>query len=428
MKLKFPLPRLLLTAAGCSLLGCVDPLLEPTSGSSGAHVTDTADTESFPTTWPQSTACALDPLDPSALLITTTDFSTGAVSVLDLASGEVQTDVELGTPDGIPYGFGGRAAIVHRFQYDYVDLLRPDGGWRSTGQHALTAPDAEAPNPHGIAFDDDGLAYVTLYGSRELLVLDPTRPPASSTLDRIDLSGFSDSDGRPETNLIVRCGDTLWVSIERLDVPGGYARVDTDQLVAIDLASRTPFDLDPSTPGPQGLSLQGAWLKQLRRDPTDPSGTVLLGLTTGIERIDLQTGEVEWLVPPSAFETVGIENHLLPLAFDVSADGSRAYLAAYGPAPGDDVDCAVDVGACFEQARLFEIDLQGAGVPVPFHEGFQAVERTLELVDSTLWVGSRHTEGPGMYAFDTRTSPPTLTAGPLSTGLPPYSITTFEAL
>jgi len=46
--------------------------------------------------------CDVDIADPSRLLVTTTDFATGAVSVVDLASGVVDTDVAAATTDSVP--------------------------------------------------------------------------------------------------------------------------------------------------------------------------------------------------------------------------------------------------------------------------------------------------------------------------------------
>lgn len=399
------LPLLLCTA-------CADPLLPPENDEEAP-----ADAPLQLGT-PPPAPCQLSPADPTTLVVTTTDFATGAVTIVE-PDGTVRTDVAVGSPDAIPYPAPGGVAIVHRFGYDFVDLLNP-GTWRSLGQHALEADDADSPNPHAIAFDDDGLGFVTLFGSATLVVLDLAASPGDAVTDRIDLSPFADDDGRPEASLTVRCGDTLWVGVERLDVPGGYRRVDEDVMVAIDLETRVPWDFDGDTPGGQGLPLLGAWLRQLREHPSEPS--VVLGLTSGIERIDLGALQSDWLVTPEAFAAAGIGSHLQPLSFDIDETGERAWVAAYLPA--EPTDCDADPSDCFDHAQLFEVDLTMTNpVLEPFGEPFQAVERTVVRVEDTLWVGSRQTEAPGLYTYDLTTHPPTLTSGPLSTGLPPYSIT-----
>ncbi|MEM6292684.1 MAG: hypothetical protein AAGA54_15535 [Myxococcota bacterium] len=412
--------RLLWVFAG--LCGCSAPAEQ---GPAACNDPPEEQTASLLTGWPSVDVCSLGPDEPTALVLTTTDFATGAVTVVNAQTGAIEPDVAVASTDAIPYGREGRLAVVNRFGHDFIDELIP-GTWRSRGQFALSAPDAGAPNPHAIAFDDDGLAYVTLFGSAQLQVLDLQRPAAQARVDAIDLSVFADCDGRPEASTLVRCGDTLWAGIERLDVPGGFTRVDHDQLVAIDLVTRTPYDLDPDTPGGQGIVLQGAWLKQLRRDPADPNGTTVLGLTTGIERIDLQTGAVTWAVSDEAFAAAGVPHYQLPLAFALGPQGRYAYVAAYGPAPGSTVDCGADPGPCFEQARLFEVDLQAESPQlVPIFEGFQAVDRVVERTGDVLWVGSNAPGASGLYRFDISVHPAVLLDGPHPTGLPPYSMTSF---
>lgn len=396
-----------------SLCACADPLLPPE---------DTGDSKPpapLQPGLPEVEACDFGPMNPSTLVVTTTDFATGAVTIVD-ADGTVRTDVAVGSPDAIPYPAPSGAAIVHRHGYDFVDMLDP-GGWRSQGQHALEASDAPSPNPHAVAFDDDGLGYVTLFGSAELLVFDPAAVPGEAILDTIDLSPFADDDGRPEASTAVRCGETLWVGVQRLDVPSGYTHTGEDMLVAIDLPTRTPWDFDPDAAGGQGLPLQGISLRQLRRNGGDP--TSLYGLTSGIERIDLSSFESTWAVPPEAFAAVGASHHLQPLAFDVDASGRWAWVALYLPPEGTAPDCANNWQACFDHARLFEVDLDAA-VPtlVPFGAPFSAVERTVQRIDETLWVGSREIGEAGLYTYDLTVHPPVLTGGPFSTGLPPYSV------
>lgn len=402
--------HLLLVACVC---GCADPLLSPE---------DTGDSEPpapLQPGLPEVSACDFGPTNPNTLVVTTTDFATGAVTVVD-PDGTIRTDVAVGSPDAIPYPAPSGAAIVHRHGYDFVDMLAP-GGWRSRGQHALEAADAPSPNPHAIAFGEDGLGYVTLFGSSDLLVFDPAAAPGEALQDTIDLSPFADDDGRPEASTAVRCGETLWIGVQRLDVPGGYAQVDEDMLVAIDLPTRVPWDFDPDLSGGQGLPLLGISLRQLRPNRGEP--TSLYGLSSGIERIDLASFESTWVVPPEAFAAVGATHHLQPLAFDVDAAGRWAWVAVYLPAEGTTPDCASNLQPCFDHAQLFEVDLASdEPILVPFGAPFSAVERTVQRIDETLWVGSREIGAAGLYTYDLTTHPPRLTGGPFSTGLPPYSL------
>ncbi len=352
--------------------------------------------------------CDLDPPTPTRLLVTTTDFSTGAVSVVDLAAATVTRDVASATTDSVPAWQAGLGVLVHRYQFDGVERLDPARGWASAGEIPIASVCSSAPNPQAIAFAPDGLAYVTTLDVPELAVLDLDAPPSEARVGSVDLRAVRDEDENPDAGLAVACGSTVWVAVQRLDA--SYSRVGPDELVAVDTATRTVIDLDPAVDGAQGLRSAGAWLRQLRRDPTDDAGLTLLALSTGIERFDLRAQTVAWAVAPEAFAAAGLGTMRQPQSFDIDDDAELAWLAAY------DED--------FGQVRLYRVGLDGnePAIPEPFADGFDSVERSLELVDDRLWYGSTRREAPGLWVFDTSVVPPVPVAGPLDTGLPPYSV------
>lgn len=351
--------------------------------------------------------CDLDPPAPSRLVLTTTDFVTGAITAVDLEDGSVEPDVAVGSTDAVPFGHDGRVIVLHRYQLDRVDVLDPES-WSLVAQHAVPSKGPSA-NPHAVAFDAEGHAWVTSFAEPTLLALDLARPPAAAEVARVDLSGFADADGNPEASLAVACGDLLLITAQRLDptfVPHG-----PDVLVAIDPARAEPIDLDPGTAILDPLPLLGGWVRQLRRDPSDPEGRTLLALGTGLERIELRSGRRSWAVTPATMEEAGIGGRLQPQAFDVDEAGELAYLAAY------DSD--------FSQVQLYRVSLVPYGepaVPEPFAAGFDSVERTLELVGPSLWYGSTRSGAPGLWRFDVSGDVPRRVAGPISTGLAPYSM------
>lgn len=352
--------------------------------------------------------CVVEPAEPTRLLVTTTDFATGAVSVVDLASGEVDNDVAASGTDSLPAWHDGRVVLVHRYQLDYVEVLDPANGWSTTAEYAMPGECSNTPNPQSIAFGPDGLAYVPELASPTVVVLDASAPPSDAIVDTIDLGAFADDDGNPEASLAIACGDTLWVSVQHLDP--SFVRVGDDELVAIDLQRRRALDLDESVAGAQGLRSRGEWIRQMRRDPTDESGHRVLALSTGIERFDLANRTVEWAVEPDVFESVGLGAMRLLQSFDVDEEGDIAYVAAYQPD--------------FSEVRLWRVGLDGGepSEPKSFAEGFDSVERTLELVDTTLWYGSTRPGEVGLWRFDLTQWPPVRSEAPLSLGLPPYSM------
>jgi hypothetical protein len=376
--------------------------------------------DSEPTGWrPPSGPCALDPPEPSVLVVTTTDHSTGALTTVDVVDGRVRPDVAESHTDSIPMSGRGVVPVVHR-RNDFFELFeRSDtGGLRSIAQH--TVGSARGANPQALVFDPNGLAFVTLLGEPWIEVHDPSALPGEGLVERIDLSAFADPDGNPDAGVTVVCGDTMYVAVSRLGPD--FQRVDFDGMVAIDMNERAAL-----VPERGPLRVRGRWIRQFRRDPTDPEGTTILALTTGIERIDLRTQEVTWAVPEDAFTAAGIDHFYLPQAFAVDEDGTSAYLAAYA-SERDGVSCACDWNACFDQVRLYRVGLDGGEprVPEPFAEGFLSVGQTLERVGDRLWYGSTRVDAPGLWAFDTTTDPPTMLDGPISTGLPPYAMVALE--
>jgi len=392
-------------------------------GGSGSGAT-TSDTSATATggdpPLPPLGACELPPAEPAAIVITTTDFSTGAVSVLELGpTPRLTTDVALGTPDAIPYPApDGRVVVVHRFGWDYLDVLDPRDGWRSLANVRIEGPaPGVAANPHAIAFDRGGRAWVTLYGAAEVQAL---ALPAAQPRARVDLRPFADGDGLPEVSLAVVCGERLYVGVQRLDrrtIPWGEAGPDV--LVAIDPRRGEVLDLDPSTAAPDGVVLQGRSARQLRADPRDPSGTRLFALTDGVELVDLAAATAAWVVRPEQLAARGYggpQQHLLPQAFDIDAAGATLWLTIYRPDfSGIDV-LRIPLAAPEAASRVVpELELDG-------------VERTIELVGDVLVVGSRASQRPGVWLIDTGAQPPApLTAAPLSTGLPPYAFVGIAA-
>lgn len=394
--------------AGLALVGALalGGCAAPTDPEEAALVS-AVDGDAVPRGWRAPTGpCDLDPPAPTRLVLTTTDFVTGAITVIDPREGTVEADVAVGSTDAVPFAHAGQVIVVHRYQLDRIDVLDPES-WSLVAQHGLPSQGPSA-NPHAVAFDANGLAWVATFAEPTLRALDLRRPPAQAEQARVDLSGFDDADGNPESSLVVRCGDLMVVTAQQLDsafVPRG-----TDLLITVDPVRAEALDLEPDTPEADALPLLGGWVRQLRRDPADPEGLTLLALSTGIERIDLRSGRRHWAVSPATMATAGIAGRLQLQAFDVDEAGALAYLAAYD----DD----------FSQVQLYRVGLDGAepAEPEAFADGFDSVERTLELVGTSLWYGSTRAGAPGLWRFEVGDGEPMLRAGPLSTGLPPYSM------
>lgn len=352
-------------------------------------------------------ACALDPDAPTRLVVTTTDFATGAVAIVDLATGDVHADVAPASTDALPVAHGDRLFLLHRYGLDRVDELDAEG-YTLESEVKLSSERSGGANPHALALAPDGRAFVSLFAEPRMAILDLRAAPGDAAQGDVDLSPLAVGDENPEASAAVACGELVYVVLEQLDE--GFRPRGQDGLAAIDMRTGAAVDSDPQTAGVQGMPTLGTWLRQLRRDPGDPSGTTLLGLSTGIERIDLAVGEVTWAVPASRFVAAGIDDFLRPQSFDIDASGELAYVAVYD----DD----------FGQTRLYRVGLDGHApeTPEPFAEGFDSVEHTLEVVGDVLWYGSTRHGASGLHRFDLSLDPPRADGPPRSTGLPPYAL------
>ncbi|HEY0135780.1 MAG TPA: hypothetical protein VGB85_16965 [Nannocystis sp.] len=396
-------PRALAPVLSASLvLACTAPDVDDTTGSA-----DSTGEPALPGPPVLDEPCTAELAAPTRLAITTTDNVTGALSILDLRTGAVTPDLALATSDSVPFHDGARLYLLHRYGFDALDVLTPDLGLLA--QLGLGVPDVVSSNPHALAFAGDR-AYVTMFGAPAVQIVDLTDPAAPTHAGSIDLTALADPDGNPEANLAIRCGDTLFITVQRLDENLGFAATGPhDHLAPIDLPSGRLHDLDPDAPGVQATPLLGPWAKQWRPDPADPAGHTLLVLSSGLERLDLTTLRSTWAVDPARLAAMGLVATDLTQAFDLDRTGAHAYIASY-------------------RADLSEVVLLRASLDddAPIEEiagGMQSIGPTLEVVDDTLWFGDRSHAAAGMRAWDLRTTPPTprFDGLPISTGLAPYA-------
>lgn len=338
--------------------------------------------------------CTIEVANPRRLLVTTTDFTTGAVSVVDAQTSTVQPDVRSATSDSIPFFAGGHAQILSRFNFNRLDVLDPSS-LALQSQTSLTDTCSSNVNPQSIAVRSDGIAFIPTLGDTAIQIIDTTKPAGETLVGRVPMQQYADADGIPELGFSITCGDVTFVTAQRL---ANFAPTGSELLVPVDMNACTSAES-------QAMELLGNTAKQARNDGRDASGHTAFVLTTGIERVNLAERTVAWQVPASAFEALGIFGFQLQ-SFDVHG-ADTAYVAA---AKSD-----------FSSVDILRVALDGSSIEVVI-SGVNAVEKTLEIIGDTLWFGDTTFGSEGMRAYDLTQDPPEQIAGPLSTGLPPYSV------
>ena len=191
---------------------------------------------------------AAAPLRAQSLFVTTTDYATGSTAFL--ASGAAEAEVNLlGIhSDASGYYHDGRIYVVNRLGQDNILVLDAMDLRTPLNQFSV----GNGTNPHDIEIVAPDKAYVTRYDDATLLVVNPQ---SGDPLGEIDLSAFADADGLPEVSQIVRVGDRLYLSCQRLDRNGGWGPADQSFLIVIDIATDAIIDVDPAAAGIQGILL-----------------------------------------------------------------------------------------------------------------------------------------------------------------------------
>lgn len=176
-----------------------------------------------------------------AAVVTTTDFTVGAMAAIGLDDHVVHDDLFTTSSDPVVVVDGGRLFQLNRLGTDTISVYVP-GEW--------AAPEAQfsvgaGTNPHDVALVGDAL-FVTLYERPYVAILDPL---TGESKGEIDLSAHSDGDGSPEASSIVTRDGRLYVGLQRFDRPGGWVSTE-GRVVEIDPDTREITDWWPVGPSP----------------------------------------------------------------------------------------------------------------------------------------------------------------------------------
>ena len=243
---------------------------------------------------------------------------------------------------------------------------------------------------------------MTLYDRASLLIVDPRD---GAELGEIDLSAFADADGLPEVSQIVRVGERLYLSCQRLDRDGTWGPADVSYLVVVDIATDTLVDADPDAEGVQGIALSAA----------NPNSMAVTGeriAVAGVANFGDRSGGVE-IVDTAANRSLGLAVSEEDLGGDVTSmvmvDRDRGYAVVA------DENFANSV-------RPFDLSSGSAGAPLENLSG--GYIPSLAVDGDRLIVADRGSfddpAGAGLKFYDAATG--AFLGGPIDTGLPPSNI------
>ena len=332
------------------------------------------------------------------LFVITTDFSTGSTAFLAANAAEAEVNLLGIHSDAVGHYHDGRVYIVNRLGQDNILVLDAMDLRTPLTQFSV----GNGANPHDIEIVAPDKAYVTRYDAASLLIVNPQD---GAELGEIDLSAFADADGLPEVSQIVRVGDRLYLSCQRLDRNGGWGPVDVSYLIVVDLATDTLVDVDPDAEGMQGIALSAA----------NPNSMAVVGEQIAVGVVvgfGDRAGGVE-IVDTATNRSLGLAVSEGDLGGDITSmvlvDQNRGYAVVA------DENFANSV-------RPFELSSGAVGAPLENISG--GFIPSLAVDGDRLIVADRGSfsdpASAGLKFYDAATG--AFLSGPIDTGLPPQDI------
>lgn len=343
--------------------------------------------------------------------VVTSDYTTGSYSAIDLETLVAGNDLPATTgivhSDCVAVSFKDKIYLVNRLGADNITVLDTEDLSTAVSQFSV----GDGLNPHDIAFVSNSKAYVALYASNNLLVVDPT-DIGNEIQGTIDLSSFADTvndptDGAIEATALEIVGDYLFVLLQRYDMTTYSANAD-GLIVVIDTNDNTIVDTDAATEGVQAITLTGRNPQFMEYD--NNSGKLIVSETGGYFAAD---GGFE-TVDPDTFEAEGFiisetDTYTAAGPFAV-IDGSIfvAIAEGYGSPVVMEYSFDADTMTC---SKVQDIFTATAYLPCLTADGYDRILIT-----------DRDSTSPGVRFYDPETG---ILGAAIDVGLPPAAIVTF---
>lgn len=338
---------------------------------------------SAPAGYPKIRSCSAKPaqLIPGqrgAVLVTSTDGSTGAVGWINPITKRVHPDLALADKDTRITHDHRYNYVINRFTADSITLLAQDEALTRQGSFSVTESGLPSSNPQDLIVDASGQLHISFLGRDHIKVYDISDPNQARVTRTIDLRRFADPDGLPEASSLIQCEDTYFVLIQRLNRDKGWAPVDHSYLVPIHAPSGTLYDFE-------GIQILRAGMSSWRQDPRVAQGTSILALNRGLQRIDLKTAQVQDLIPEQVFIDRGMDVWDVR-NFEVSPDGRWVWILAIENWP---------------MHTIFRASLDKGGQDLtPMITDIESVSASMIRVDQELWLADTRDGQSGVRIFE----------------------------
>ncbi|EKS09105.1 YncE family protein [Leptospira santarosai] len=301
----------------------------------------------------------------------------------------------------------GKVYVLNRLNRDSIQVLEPNYGFITVSELSL----GSKVNPVDMEFASASKAYVSLYGSDRLLIVDPTYMTITGS---IDLRSYAESgaapDGIPEMNGLKIVGDSLFVCVQRLDRndPSGYFPPNTTSLLLeINITTDTVVGVYTF---PSSNPVSKPQLVDLFGEPHLVIATpARMGFQSRIDggvsafRLSTRSFISRFLYSESVaggdILSVQIKSNTVGYV-SVLDSGFTKTLQVFNPSTGEKISTLLTIPSSYD-ASLSSILLAS---------------------DKILYVGNTQFQQPGVTMFDTERGNVLLTPSPISVDLQPYDI------
>lgn len=332
-------------------------------------------------------------------IITTTDYSSGSFSSLDLSTNTATNDHLTIHSDAVVRTYRDKVYIINRLGQDNVLVLDHRDLKTPLTQYST----GNGSNPHDMAFVSEEKAYISRYGQTQLLIVNPV---SGDLLGEVELSVFADADGLPEVSQLALYGNHLFAACQRLDRDNGWVPTDVSVIAVVDVLTDQVVDVDANTAGVQGIVMASK----------NPAGAVQRGNKWFLSAVntfdDLTDGGIE-VIDLANLRSDGV------VLGEMALGGNLSSMAMIS----DDEGYVVVLDASFVNVvKRFGLATQSvsaglSGLSGGFVPSLGVFGGRLYVLDGGSFVDPT---SAGVRVYDVKTDQ--LVAGPISTGLLPASI------
>jgi len=337
-----------------------------------------------------------EPPEYTTALVITTDYQTGSYATVALDDHAVNKDIDFIHSDAAcrfdlitetPF-------IILRRGSDTIDVLNPDT-FEIDEEYSVEP----ASNPYDIAVVSADRAYISRFGSTEMLIVEPFNGKEIGT---VDFSEYADDDGLPEVSGMGLLDGKVYTLVQRIDRDNSWVPAGTSYLVVIDAESgKIDNDFELTGTNPYESLIYSEALEQFVISEAgdfsdlenagvelfDPVEQTLSGFIVTEEELGGNVTKALLVSETKGYALIGVQ----------SENGNDSHIVIFNPETGK------------KTGTLLEADSWDYG----------NIVLTPDLKE--VWVADRTLEKPGIRIFDTETDEE-ITDEPIDVGLPPSSI------